>query len=182
MRHPFNRAPFHRDASAGTAWGRRRFGRFCARTAPALLLVLATAGVALGAGGNIGNDFAKPRNPDFAQARELIDQGDFSGAVPLLQKVVREEERNADAYNLLGYSLRKLGRYDEALRHYTRALEIKPKHRGAHEYIGETYLALDQPEKAREHLAFLDEDCWFGCEEYDELKAAIEEYEAKGGS
>ena len=47
---------------------------------------------------------------------------------------------------------------------------------------GETYLALNQPEQAKAHLAFLDDDCWFGCEEYDDLKEAIEQYEAKGGS
>lgn len=147
-----------------------------------LILALTGSGIALAAGGDISESLAKPQNPDFVRARKLIDQGDFGGAVPLLQKVVGAEARNADAYNLLGYSLRKLERYDEALRNYQRALEIAPKHRGAHEYIGETYLALNQPEKARQHLAALDDDCWFGCEEYDELKEAIEQYEAKGNS
>ncbi|MBI3993783.1 MAG: hypothetical protein HY342_10950, partial [Candidatus Lambdaproteobacteria bacterium] len=45
--------------------------------------------------------------------------------------------------------------------------------------IGEAYLALGRMEKAREHLAFLDKECWLGCEEYDDLKAAIERH--KGG-
>jgi hypothetical protein len=38
------------------------------------------------------------------------------------------------------------------------------------------WLRLGQPEKAEERLAVLDKECFFGCEEYDELKQAIEEY------
>ena len=36
---------------------------------------------------------------------------------------------------------------------YQKALALDPKHRGAHEYIGEAYLTLDDPAKARQHLA-----------------------------
>ena len=46
-----------------------------------------------------------------------------------------------------------------------------------HEYIGELYLKLKQPEKAKEHLAKLDSICFFGCKEFDELKEAIQGYE-----
>ena len=43
--------------------------------------------------------------------------------------------------------------------------------------LGELYLKLKQPEKAKEHLAKLDSICFFGCEEFDELKEAIQDYE-----
>ena len=36
---------------------------------------------------------------------------------------------------------------------YEKALAIDPKHRGAHEYIGEAYLTLGNLPKAKEHLA-----------------------------
>ncbi len=62
---------------------------------------------------------------------------------------------------------------------YQKALAIKPDHRGANEYIGELYLETGKPAKARERLKVLDSACFFGCEEYDELKAAIAAYEAK---
>jgi tetratricopeptide (TPR) repeat protein len=123
-----------------------------------------------------------PINADFNHALLLIQRGDFAAAVPLLEKVVREDDRDAEAYHMLGLCQRKLERYDEALRSDGRALAIEPHHRGAHAAIGETYLALNQPAKAKEHLAVLDADCWFGCTEYDALKAAIARYEAKGGS
>jgi len=34
--------------------------------------------------------------------------------------------------------------------------------------------------KAKEHLARLDDLCFFGCEEYSMLKKAVADYEAKG--
>ena len=43
--------------------------------------------------------------------------------------------------------------------------------------LGELYLKLKQPEKAKEHLAKLDSICFFGCEEFYELKEAIQGYE-----
>jgi hypothetical protein len=54
---------------------------------------------------------------------------------------------------------------------------INPKHRGAHEYAGEAYLAVNDPPKAKQHLAALDRLCFFPCEEYTDLKKAVASYE-----
>ena len=51
----------------------------------------------------------------------------------------------------------------------------------AHEYIGEAYLTLDNPSKAKEHLASLDKLCFFPCSQYKDLKKAVEAYEKSGG-
>jgi tetratricopeptide (TPR) repeat protein len=64
-------------------------------------------------------------------------------------------------------------------KHYEEALRIDPKHRGAHEYIGEAYLMTGNLPKAREHLAALDKLCFFGCAELDQLKKAIAAYEGR---
>ena len=66
-----------------------------------------------------------------------------------------------------------------ALPHYQKALAIDPKHRGAHEYIGEAYLMVGNVTKAKEHLGQLDKLCFFGCNEYSDLKKSISAYEAK---
>jgi tetratricopeptide (TPR) repeat protein len=63
-------------------------------------------------------------------------------------------------------------------KHYEEALRIDPKHRDAHEYIGEAYLMINQPTKAKEHLAALDKLCFLPCEEYTDLKKAVAQYEA----
>ena len=65
----------------------------------------------------------------------------------------------------------------KAFVYYEKALSLDPPHKEAHEYIGDLYLKLKQPEKAKEHLAKLDSICFFGCEEFDELKEAIQGYE-----
>src|SRR3546814_10871031 len=87
-----------------------------------------------------------------------------------------------DALIYLGYSNRQLGNNDAALTHYQAALALEPSHRGANEYLGELYLMLGDVAKAEERLEVLDGACFFGCEEYTELKNAITAYKAKAGS
>ena len=89
--------------------------------------------------------------------------------------------RNADYHSLYAYSLRKSGtsEMDLVFKHYNEALRLDPKHKGAHEYIGEAYLQVGNVAKAREHLGQLDKLCFFGCSEYNDLKKAISTYEAK---
>ena len=65
---------------------------------------------------------------------------------------------------------------------YTKALEIKPRHLGANEYLGELYLEQGELEKAEERLAVLDKACFFGCDEFDDLERAIEEYRKQNPS
>jgi len=109
---------------------------------------------------------------ELTQARQLIDQKNWTGAVDVLGSFTRANPGNADGFNLLGYSLRHLKRYDESLAAYNKALTIDPKHRGAHEYIGEAYIQLGQLDKAKQHLDALDKLCFLPCEEYRDLKRA----------
>lgn len=111
---------------------------------------------------------------ELTQARQLIGQKKWSGAVDVLGSFTRANPGNADGFNLLGYSLRHLKRYDESLAAYNKALTIDPKHRGAHEYIGEAYIQLGQLDKAKQHLDALDKLCFLPCEEYRDLKRAYE--------
>ena len=121
----------------------------------------------------------KPVDPDYDAAVRAIKASQYTTAIPLLEKVVQRDARNADAYNWLGYATRKKGDPAASIPLYQKALAVDPKHRGAHEYIGEAYLMLDDLPKAREHLAQLDKLCFFSCEEYRDLKKAVQEYEKK---
>ena len=110
---------------------------------------------------------------------KAVKAGNYAAALPLFQKVVEKNANNADAWNYIGYSQRNLKQFDQALVSYQKALAIKPDHRGANEYLGELYLQTGKLAKAKERLKVLDAACFFGCEEFDELKAAIAAYEAK---
>ena len=118
-------------------------------------------------------------SPEFKAGKKAVKKGDFQSAIAYLNKANEKNPKNADIHNLLGYSYRKLGDTDRAFQHYHIALQIKPKHRGANEYLGELYLETDQLAKAEERLEVLDEACFWGCEEYDDLKQAIEKYKEK---
>jgi len=147
----------------------------------ALALGLSAAGGAHAMGSSDG-DAKKPMDPAYAQAKQLVEDGKYADAIPLLEKVVAADAKNADALNYLGYSNRQLGNTDAALAHYQAALALDPKHRGANEYLGELYLKLGDLPKAQERLDVLDGACFFGCDEYTELKNAIAAYKAKTGS
>jgi Flp pilus assembly protein TadD len=118
-------------------------------------------------------------SPEFKAGKKAVKKGDFQSALGHLNKANEKNPRNADIHNLLGYSYRKLGDTGKAFEHYRIALKIDPKHRGANEYLGELYLETDQLVKAEERLKVLDKACRWGCEEYDDLKEAIEKYKEK---
>ena len=111
-------------------------------------------------------------------AEKAVKAGNYSSAIELLQKVVAKDSKNADAWNYLGFSQRKLKKFDQALGAYQKALAIEPGHRGANEYLGELYLQTGDLAKAKERLKNLEFICTYGCEELDDLKQAIEAYEA----
>jgi hypothetical protein len=60
--------------------------------------------------------------------------------------------------------------------HYERAIDLDPRHRGAHEYIGETYLLVGDLAAAQRHLEALRGICLLGCEELTDLQEAIDRY------
>jgi len=143
-----------------------------------LLFTIGAPQPASAAGGG-GRSPAIQFDADLDRAERAIKAKEYEQAIPYLNAVIARDDQNADAYNLLGFSERMRGNLDAAFKHYERALAIDPKHRGAHEYVGETYLLVGNLPKAEEHLAILDKLCFFPCEEYRDLKAAIAAYRAK---
>jgi tetratricopeptide (TPR) repeat protein len=125
----------------------------------------------------------RQEDPDYIAGVRAIKAGNYPAAIRLVEGVVAREASNADALNWLAYATRRGGDPAKSIPIYERALAIDPKHRGAHEYIGEAYLALHNLAKAKEHLARLDSLCFFPCSEYRDLKKAIKAYQAgRGGA
>ena len=145
----------------------------------ALVIVLGAATIAAAA--DTPEPARAPVDRDLGDARARIAAKDWTGARDVLQGAVARDPGNADYHNLLAYSIRHTAspNMDVVFKHYGEALRLDPKHRGAHEYIGEAYLMVGNVTKAKEHLAALDKICVFSCEEYRDLKKAIERYEAQ---
>jgi tetratricopeptide (TPR) repeat protein len=110
---------------------------------------------------------------EFLAAEHLVKEQRFEEALPFLKRVLARDPSNADAYNYLAFSQRKLGRLEEAFANYMRALDLDPDHMGAREYLGELYLQLGQRNKAEEQLSRLMVLCPLGCEARDDLARAI---------
>jgi Flp pilus assembly protein TadD len=120
-------------------------------------------------------------DPDYAAGKKAIEMKDWNAAIKSLSSAALRDTRNADLQNYLGYAYRNSGQMELAFKHYGRALQFNPRHRGAHEYLGEAYLLVDNLAKAEEHLAALQKICLIPCEEYEDLKKKVDAYHKSGG-
>lgn len=108
----------------------------------------------------------------YADAQALVDQGKYRKALKVLQSMTKANPSDADAWNLMGYSSRKLKKYDDASVYYAKALKLDPKHLGALEYQGELFVETGSYDQARANLKRLKSLCGT-CEQYAELKTAL---------
>ena len=122
------------------------------------------------------DDEAKPVNIDYKSGYDEVSNGNYQLAIKYLLKAAKTSPDNPDVYNLLGFSHRKLDKLEESFIYYNKALKLNPRHLGANEYIGELYLRTNNLQKAEDHLKILDDICFFGCGEYDDLKESIGKY------
>lgn len=127
-----------------------------------------------GGGGSSSSSSESTSGPSMADARALVRAQKWKSAISVLKSIVANDSTNADAYNLLGFSLRKSGDMKNAEGFYLKALKLNPSHKGAHEYLGELYVETGHIDKAKAHLATLAELCGnTTCEEYEDLEKAI---------
>ena len=115
-------------------------------------------------------------DPEFAAGKKALVAEDWDGAIALLKSAALRDPRTADIQNYIGYAYRRLRQMGPAIGHYQQALMLNPRHRSAHEHLGEAALVLGDAGTAEQHLAHLEDICLIGCEEYDDLKRAIAGY------
>lgn len=120
-------------------------------------------------------------DPDYAAGLKAIEAKDWKEAIRLLSSAALRDTRNADILNYLAYAYRNSGDLALAFRDYHSALRLNPRHRGAHEYLGEAYLMIGNLAKAEEHLAALRKICLIPCEETGHLEQKIGEYRVQAG-
>lgn len=116
------------------------------------------------------------RDADYAAGRQAVEGKHWAEAVARLRLAQRRHPDSADLHNYLGFAHRHLGQFELALEHYRRAIAIDPRHRGAHEYIGETYLLIGDLSGAERHLQALRAICLLPCDELADLERAVGAY------
>lgn len=161
-----------------------KYGRFCL---PVILLMLIGAPVshAVLRGSELPPPTA-PSYPHYTAGFEAFKRQDWQGVIEHMTQAIKRRPWSDNAYNAIGYAYRQLGNYPSAITHYQQALHLNPHHRGALEYLGETYLLMGCVTKAQHILATLESVCkrvtgasdmvhWQEhCEEWKELKAVID--------
>ena len=105
--------------------------------------------------GDAYNEIAKAKK-DVAAAKAGSAAKRYRKARERAQRAVETDSTYHEAWNLLGYSARKLGDHDAAIAAYTKCLGIQYDYAPAREYLGEAYLEIGKPDKARAQLAILD--------------------------
>lgn len=100
----------------------------------------------------------KPGIAAYNTGTEQISELKFAKAEKNLRKALKEAPKMPEVHNNLAYSLRKQGveNFEEALKHYNRAIELDPKLPEPYMYRGVLYVQMDQKEDAlKDHEVLL---------------------------
>jgi tetratricopeptide (TPR) repeat protein len=143
-------------------------------TSPAL----AAGGGGGGGGGDGGQSGRVASDPDYKAGMAAVNAAQRDKAIPPLNAYLARKPDDADAWNELAHAYRKSGDLANAFKGFARALQIDPKHRNAHEYLGEAYLQAGDLARAEAELRTLDSLCFLPCEQHKDLKEEIRRYKA----
>jgi tetratricopeptide (TPR) repeat protein len=114
-------------------------------------------------------EFLKGYRAAFAM---IYKARDYERGIEKLESLGHDD--HPDVANLIGFSSRKLGRYDDAKLWYERALKADPKHSRTWAYYGMWHAEQGNMLKARDHLAMVESICGKRCKDYTDLKGVIE--------
>ena len=110
---------------------------------------------------------------------ELVKKEKYKSAISKFKSLINKKSDNytqADIYNYLGYTHRKLKDYDAAETYYLKALKLDSDHLGALEYMGELYLETNRIEEAKKSLQKIKSVAGESSDEYLELSFLINNY------
>jgi len=103
----------------------------------------------------------------------IYQQHDYVAGIGKLKSLGHDD--NPDVANLIGYSSRKLGRYDDAKVWYEKALAADPRHVRTWSYYGMWHAEQGNRLKAEDFLQKVASICGNTiCREYTELKGVID--------
>jgi tetratricopeptide (TPR) repeat protein len=108
----------------------------------------------------------------------IYERNDYKTAIDQLHTLKHDD--HPDVANLIGYSFRKLGDYDQSKTWYEVALKSDPNHVRTWQYYGLWQIEQGHRDQAAVHLQKIGSICGTTCPEYRSLAAALE-VSAAGG-
>ena len=103
-----------------------------------------------------GRDEAMKAKNDLQAGKTKNAEKKFKKALDRGERAVAIDPKYHEAWNLIGYTSRKLNDYDKAFKAYEKCLAIKWDYAPAREYLGEAWLEKGDLAKAREQMVMLD--------------------------
>lgn len=93
---------------------------------------------------------SRPGVTQYNSGVKYMQKGKYKKAQSKFEAALKKNPNMAEAYNNLGYSLRKQepAKFDEALRHYNRAIDLNPKLAEAYMYRGVLHMLMGNEAKA----------------------------------
>ena len=91
-------------------------------------------------------------------------------AMDLFDQALKEDPKNPDVLNMLAHSQRKIGKIDQAIANYKKALELRPHFPEAREYLGEAYI-----QASLEQIGILKSYKDEGAEQLEDLTKALKD-------
>lgn len=85
----------------------------------------------------------------YQTGRENFQKGIYAKAQECLEEFIEKNQSFPDVYNMLGIIYHTQGDYDEAVKHFERALDLNPKYTETALNLAVTYTDLGQYAKAR---------------------------------
>jgi predicted Zn-dependent protease len=105
--------------------------------------------------------------------------GEYAAALATLHSAANQADPRIQT--MIGFSLRKLGRVDEAMEYYFKVLAAYPERTTTRQYLGEAFLQIGEPGKAKDQLAEIGKRCGTACEDYQLLADEIAKFEKQAG-
>lgn len=129
--------------------------------------------------GKVKADEQSSADEQFAKGYWLAKTGAYAKALDVLKALPDQDD--ARVLTMIGFATRHLGRVDEALGYYGKALAKNPELTNTRQYLGEAYLQKRDVAKARLELAEIGRICGStACEDYRDLAKEIALFEAHG--
>src|SRR5262245_8410657 len=129
----------------------------------------------------------KPKSKDSGLQQDEIyslgywqaKRGEYAAALATLRSAPDAADPRIET--MIGFSLRKLGRVEDGMVYYQRVLATHPERTTTRQYLGEAFLQINQPDKAKEQLAEIAKRCGVACEDYQLLADEIAKFENSSG-
>jgi tetratricopeptide (TPR) repeat protein len=108
----------------------------------------------------------------YRAARALALDGRHEAAIAAF--LALDHDDHPDVANSIGFSSRKVGRYEDARTWYERALAADPRHVRTWQYYGMWHVEQGNRLKAEEHLDRIRAICGTECQEFRDLQGALD--------